>query len=328
MNLTWMIMGIGMCAAMASMLRRSQWHGRRSDLGYVSDRWIEEHRLSWMRRCVFIHSPPGLCNREQRAYPVGATLGEVTVWRWSLSTGATRGRYRKKIFMMYPRTMTICGFAILCSTQLIGGQRLSQYRNFELGSDLASVAALADTDASDARTLHHRPALLQELEWRPSRWMVGSMTQSTDPVDRIVFSFYNDQLFRVVVDYGREQTEGMTGADMIEGVSAVYGTPLPRRARDRAMSRLESESGALLARWGDVDDAVALFQASSFDARFRLIVTATRLDDLARKAETQALRLDDQEAPLREIARQKKERDDSRAAAAKARTANKSAFRP
>jgi len=57
-------------------------------------------------------------------------------------------------------------------------------------------------------------------------------------------------------------------------------------------------------------------------------VTETRLDELARKAETQALRLDDQEAPRREIARQKKERDDGRTAAAKARVANKGVFRP
>jgi hypothetical protein len=224
--------------------------------------------------------------------------------------------------------MTICAFTIACANQTIGGQGVSQYRNFELGADLALVAAHADTDPSEARTLHHRPAVLQELEWRPSRWTLGSIAPSTDPVDQIVFSFYNDQLFRIVVDYGREQTEGMTGADMIEGVSAVYGMALPRSARGRTMSRLDSESGTLLARWGDADHAVALYQASSFDARFRLIVTATRLDDLARKAETQALQLDDQEAPRREIARQKKERDDSRAAAAKARTANKSVFRP
>jgi hypothetical protein len=58
------------------------------------------------------------------------------------------------------------------------------------------------------------------------------------------------------------------------------------------------------------------------------IVSDIRLDDLARKAESQSVRLDDQEAPAREIARQKKERDDERAAAAKARAANKGAFRP
>ena len=71
-----------------------------------------------------------------------------------------------------------------------------------------------------------------------------------------------------------------------------------------------------------------LYQTSSYRSAYRLIVTNVRLDDLARKAESQSLRLDDQEAPAREIARQKKERDDQRAAAAKARVANKGAFRP
>ena len=152
------------------------------------------------------------------------------------------------------------------------------------------------------------------------------MASSTDPVEQILFSFYNDQLFRVVVDYGRERTEGMTNADMIEAVSALYGTPLVRTSRPvgQAASRLEAESGSALARWGDAEHAVGLYQTSSYGSAFRLIVTETRLDDLARKAETQALRLDEQEAPRREVARQQKERAD----AAKARASNKDVFRP
>jgi hypothetical protein len=57
-------------------------------------------------------------------------------------------------------------------------------------------------------------------------------------------------------------------------------------------------------------------------------VTTSALDDLARKAAIQATRLDAQDAPRREIVRQKKERDDSRAAAEKARVVNKAVFRP
>ena len=152
---------------------------------------------------------------------------------------------------------------------------------------------------------------------------------STDPVEQILFSFYNDQLFRVVVDYGRERTEGMTPADMIEAISAVYGAPLPRTSRDaRVASRLEIESGSPQARWGDSEHAVVLYQTSSYDAAFRLIVTDSRLENLARKAAAQAQRLDDQEAPQRELALQQNERAEARAAAAKARAANKSMFRP
>lgn len=212
-----------------------------------------------------------------------------------------------------------------------GGQgAVSQYRDFELGSNVASVSALAGIAPSEAKTMHRRPAVLQDLEWRPSRWISGSIAASTDPVEQLLFSFYDDQLFRIVVDYGRERTEGMTQADMIEAVSAIYGAPLPRASRTagRAASRLETESGAPMARWGDPEHAVVLYNMSLYGAAFRLIVTDTRLENLARKAETQAQRLDEREAPEREIARQQKERADGRDAAAKARAANKRVFRP
>lgn len=232
--------------------------------------------------------------------------------------------------MRFARTLAICAFGIVCSTHALGAQDLSQYRNFALGSDAASVATLAGVEASQTKVLHRRPALLQELEYRPSRWIRGSTEESTDPVEQILFSFYNDQLFRLVVDYGRDRTEGMTGADMIEAISAVYGTPLARtpRAAGVVATRVETESGSPVARWSDTEHTVVLYQSSSFGAAFRLIVADAHLADIARKAETQALRLDDREAPQREIARQKKERENARAAAEKARSANKGVFRP
>ena len=231
---------------------------------------------------------------------------------------------------MNARTFAICVVGAVVFAPGLDGQGLSQYRNFELGSDLASVSTLAGIASSDAKIIHQRPAVLQDLAWRPSHWVEGSTSPSTDPVEQIVFSFYNDQLFRVVVDYGHERTEGMTDADMIEAISSEYGTPLKRTSRVpvRVASRLETESGSPLARWGDTGHAVVLYRTSSYGEAFRLIVTEAPLDALARKAETQATRLNEQDAPRREIARQKKERDDARAAAAKARVANKGIFRP
>ena len=219
---------------------------------------------------------------------------------------------------------------IVCSTPGLEAQSPTQYRNFVLASDVASVSAVAGVAPSDAKTIHQRPAVLQDLDYRPSRWDAGSTASSTDPGEQIGFSFYNDHLFRIVVDYSHDRTEGMTRADLIEGISEVYGPPIPMspRARGRVPSRLETESGAPVARWGDNQYAVVLYQTSSYGAPFRLIVTEIRLDDLARRAEAQALRLDDQEAPHRENVRQQKERDDTRAAAEKARLANKRVFRP
>ncbi|PYR30262.1 MAG: hypothetical protein DMF90_28075 [Acidobacteria bacterium] len=110
--------------------------------------------------------------------------------------------------MLYARTLAICAFGFVCSAHALEAQGLSQYRNFELGTDLASVSTLAGVASSGAKLLHQRPAVLQDLEWRPTRWMAGSTADSTDAIRLVLFSFYNDQLFRVVVDYGRERTEG------------------------------------------------------------------------------------------------------------------------
>jgi len=230
--------------------------------------------------------------------------------------------------MTIARTVAICAAGIALMGHGLVAQDLSRYRTFELGSDLASVSTLTGVAATAAKTVHQRPVLLQDLEWRPARWLPGSSAMSTDPVELMLFSFYNNQLFRVVVDYSHERTVGMTNADMIEAISATYGTPLPLRAAVRTPSRLEADFGPAIAHWGDAAHTVVLYRTASYGKALRLIVTEVPLDDLARKGQAQALRLDEQEAPLREIARQKKEREDGLVAAEKARVANKAIFRP
>jgi hypothetical protein len=231
--------------------------------------------------------------------------------------------------MMDARTFATGALGIVLLTYGVEGQGVAQYRNFALGSNVAAVATLTGAPASDAKTIHQQPAVLQDLEWRPSRWISGSASASTDPVDQIVFSFYNDQLFRVVVTYAQDRTAGMTNADMVEAISAVYGTPATRPSGAvRVTPRVEPEQGSPLGRWGDGRYAVVLYRSWSYGEGFRLIVTESTLDDLARKAAIEAARLDEKDAPRLEFARQKQERDDRRAALDKARTANKAVFRP
>ena len=236
---------------------------------------------------------------------------------------------KKRTRMRWARTL-VCSLALVWATHSLQGQSLSQYRNFELGSGLAAVTTATGAVGSEAKTLHQRPAVLQDLEWRPPRWAPEGTAPSNDPVERIIFSFYNDQLFRIVVDYNRDRTEGMTRADLIEALSATYGAVLPKTTRPagRAASQVEIESGSPFARWGDAERSVVLYETSSYRTAFRLIVTDAPRAELARKAEAEAQRLDVQEAPQREVARQAKERDDERAAAAKARSTNKDVFRP
>jgi hypothetical protein len=225
-------------------------------------------------------------------------------------------------------TVAACAFALTIGGQPVDAQDLSRYRAFDLGASVATVSAATGVASSEATVLHQRPALLQDLEWRPSRWIAGSTAESTDPVERIVFRFYNDRLFQLVVDYGRDRTEGMTDADMIAAISTAYGSINPTRSPGRVQSPVEIESGTPVARWADATNAVVLYRTSSYRQVYRLIVTNAGDATLARKGTTEALRLDEQEAPQREIARQKKERDDARAAADKARHANKGQFIP
>lgn len=231
--------------------------------------------------------------------------------------------------MMHLRTLAACALAVICSTPGVAGQDRSKYRDFQLGADLASVSKLTGVSASLAKTIHQRPAVLQDLDWRPLSFIIsGSTTSQSETVDRIVFSFYNDRLFRLVIDYARHRTEGMTGPDMIDAISGAYGPPLLAAVKTTAVAtQLETDSGQVVARWGDAEYSVTLHRTSYSNA-FRLIVTSRELDGLARAAEAQSVSLDAREAPQREIARQKQEEEKLRVSQEKARATNKPGFRP
>jgi hypothetical protein len=222
--------------------------------------------------------------------------------------------------------IALCASILLLSVQL-DAQDPMRYREFQLGSDVASVAKLTGTESSDMKPVHQRPAVMQDLEWRPRYFSRGASPQA-DPVDLIVFRFYDDQLFRVVVDYDRDRTEGMTDADMIEAITVEYG---PASRVLPAANRLSTlDYGAAdkpVAIWGDKESSVTLLRVA-YPASFRLVVASTRLDNLARTASAEAVRLDAKEAPQREIARQKKESAEALAALEKAKAENKADFRP
>ena len=52
------------------------------------------------------------------------------------------------------------------SPQLGSAQELSRYRAYILESSLESVISVSGARAADVKTLHERPAKIQELEWR------------------------------------------------------------------------------------------------------------------------------------------------------------------
>ena len=223
----------------------------------------------------------------------------------------------------YALGLTVLGVAMTAgATQ---GESAAHYRDFQLGGSLASVSALTGAPASDVKTIHTRPASLQSLEWR--RPYTGGSETAADPVQQIAFSFYNDQLFRLVIDYDRNRTEGMTDGDMIEAITGMYGATVKAPLKATSGSAIDEESSARVAGWGNGEYTAVLYR-SSYASGFRMIVTSVRLSALARTAAAEAVRLDERDAPQRERERQKKQADDERAAKEKARAANKAGFTP
>jgi hypothetical protein len=227
------------------------------------------------------------------------------------------------------RALGAVALAVVLSTSALNAQQRSRYREFVLGADLASVAAITGMTASQAIVVHERPELMQEFRWQRPYTSADLAGASRDPVKQIVFSFYDGQLSRMVVDYDHDRTIGMTNADLIDAISAEYGSPStpPAKGSRIAASQLEQESGTAVARWTDPDCALVLYR-SPFGDGFRLIVTSPKLDGLAQVAEARAVMLDQRDAPARELARQKKEAADALALQDQSRTTNKAAFRP
>ena len=229
--------------------------------------------------------------------------------------------------------MKNCGFVglvgiVLCGTAL-AAQDFGRYREFELGSDVMTVSAVTGTAASDLKVIHQRPALIQELTWRPKYRADRPAPVELQSVEQMVFAFHENRLFQVTIDYDQTQTEGLGDADMIEAVSAMYGSPLLLSVTRRPTTRSAYDDPPTpIAQWGNAEDSVKLYRLSSYATRFRMVVTAEPTAALARTAVARALILDAREAPQREAAREKKEADDRRAADEKARSVNKPTFRP
>jgi hypothetical protein len=230
--------------------------------------------------------------------------------------------------MIRARALAISVFGVLLTAHPLHAQEISRYREVEMGSPVLSVAGLSGLTPADAKVIHQRPALLQDLEWRPGRSFKGS-TIKDDPVRQVMFSFYNDQLFRIVVNYDSDRTLGLTDMDLIEALSVAYGSPATGTvARPRAAETSDSvDEDTVVARWENAEFSVALLRAT-YPTPVRLVLLSKRLAILARTATAAAVRLDDREAPQREVERVQKEADAARAAQGQARLANKAAFKP
>jgi hypothetical protein len=219
------------------------------------------------------------------------------------------------------------GLIVVSSSSPVAAADPGTYREFRLGASTADVIARADAAPRDLKTLHARPALLEELSWRPP-YTSRLDSDGGDSVAGIVFSFVDDQLFKIAIDYDRSRTEGLTKEDLIASLTAVYGPRSTTAVSPRPQSALDSlDTPTVLARWRQGDTSITL-QQSPYSGGFGLVILSVPLDALARKAQATAVTIDAREAPAREAARAKAQAEADKAAAEKTRTTNKAAFKP
>jgi hypothetical protein len=222
--------------------------------------------------------------------------------------------------------LVVIAVGFILGGQLAFAQDISRYRAYVLESSLESVVAASGARAADAKTLHKRPAIIQTLEWRAP--YADYRNTHADPVRDVTFTFYNNALYQVTVNYDRDRTEGLTNSDIVESLSTAYGAPILSSARTRTSPPVEAfPDSVVVARWENADSLLTLIRAS-YTPEFHLILVSKPLGTRARSAVREAIRLDAVEAPRREAAQRKKEAGDASAARDKTRIANKAAFRP
>jgi hypothetical protein len=226
--------------------------------------------------------------------------------------------------MTSPRALAIASVVVL-GTHPVGAQDLLRYRAYTLESSVAAVVAISESRDSDVKSLHERPALIQQLEWRPPYALRGA--EGADPVQDIIFRFYNGALYQLLVTYDRGRMEGLTNDDVIASVSAAYGVPplRPASARSAAATEMAADT-TVVARWEDQSALVTLTRGS-YSPQYQLTLTSKTLNGPARAAIKESARLDAKEAPQREVAQRTKQAADARVASDKARATNKAAFR-
>lgn len=224
--------------------------------------------------------------------------------------------------MKMMRSVGISLVMILLSAPLVRGQDLSKYRDFPFGMSVADLSKQVDLRPLQTKLIQKHPAVIQELTWWP-RESSGSSLQA-DSVWQVFFTFCNGELYRILVTYDRHATKGLTAEDMVQAISAQYGTATrPDAQITFPTNELYRSTEKVIARWEDSQYSINLFR-SSFLNSFGLVMFSKRLDGEAEAAIAEAVELERQKTPQTEVARMKKEADNLEAA----RQKNRKMFRP
>jgi hypothetical protein len=243
----------------------------------------------------------------------------------------TAGRTRSGVMGARPTfwSLVVASAVVLWSASPVSAADPSVYRGFHLGMTVSEVAAAAALSPTEVKTVYQRPLLIQELEWNPSVVLgAAGLTGERDSVARVLFGFCGGELYRIVVSYDGDKTEGLNEQDLIDALSAGYGQAAKPVSQiitsPAAQGFIDTED--VVARWEDASASVNLF-ARAYRSTFGLVIFSKRLAPLARAGIVEGSRLGELDAPARAIADQKLRDDTERALHDKARVANKAAFR-
>ena len=210
----------------------------------------------------------------------------------------------------------------LFSAPLIHAQDLARYRKFSLGTSFADLLKQVGPYSHDTTLAHQRPAVIQEVTFWPlsaSRSALG-----LEPVSQILFSFYNGELYRILVTYDQDAIQGLTDDDMVQAISARYGTATRYYPEiSFPTNDVYPPAQQVIARWQDSQSSVNLVRSSLLD-NFELLMYSKQVNAQAEVAIAESVKLDLKEGPQMEFDRQQKEANDLEVA----REKNKKAFRP
>jgi hypothetical protein len=172
------------------------------------------------------------------------------------------------------------------------------YRGVSLGDSPEVAANRLGVSPSEIRTVQERPTPVRAFTWRPVYRFGDTVGLEAEPRAAMVLTFHRDRLARIVVSYDRDQTRGMTDADLREALAGTYGSsmlmPRPTAAPAPAAPRI-------IGRWSDDETLVLLWREADHD-QVQLTITAIGPDRLMQAALADGVVLETTEGPRREAA--------------------------
>ncbi len=202
---------------------------------------------------------------------------------------------------------------------------MSQYRGVALGDSVQAVVDRLKLVAADVKVVHERPTVVQELTWRPHRFISGSSVEP-DPLAEMVLTFYEGRLARIAVIYDRERTQGLTNADLQEAMARVYGPSILMATQTQGAIGL-SYDRQTIGQWEDADSRL-LLRREQYPTRVGLTITSIAGDRGLQDATSAGVRLHASEAPALDLARRTAEAAAVHAKDEKIRRDNKAGFKP